>query len=76
MPWFGDRTDFLNGTDANPVSFAEGTIDSSRLGHTHLGTVDQGRHIGGIGITVPDKTATVSGFKNGSSENVATACMI
>src|ERR1035438_3743551 len=43
LRWFGEGPDFLNGTDADPVSLTEGTIDGSRFGHTHFGAVDKKR---------------------------------
>src|ERR1019366_322684 len=52
LRWFGEGPDFLNGTDADPVSLTEGTIDGSRFGHTHFGAVDKKRNIGRIGIAV------------------------
>jgi hypothetical protein len=35
-----ERSDFLNGADADAVGLAEGAIDSTGFGNAHLGTVD------------------------------------
>src|SRR5215469_6697842 len=38
---FGERANFFDRADADAISLAESTIDSTRLGHAHLGPVDQ-----------------------------------
>jgi len=34
------------------VGLAEGAVDGASFGDAHLGAVDQGRDVGGIGVTV------------------------
>src|SRR5713226_2814508 len=57
----GNGPDLLSRTDADPVSFAEGTIDGTSLRHTHLCAVHQRRNVGRIGISVADETLAVGG---------------
>ena len=52
---FGKRADLLDRADADAVGLAQGPVDRPGLGHPHLGAMDQGRHIGGIGIAVADE---------------------
>ena len=53
---FGERPDLLDRTDADAVSLAEGPVDRPGFRHPHLGAVDQGRDIGGIGIPKTDES--------------------
>src|SRR5881227_1684449 len=50
------RSDFFHRADANPVCFAQSTVDGAGLGHTHFRALHEGRHIGWIGIAVTDKS--------------------
>ncbi len=61
---FGKRPDFLDRADADAVGLAQGPVDRPGLGHTHLGAVDQGGDIGGIGIAVADEALAGSRFVN------------
>jgi hypothetical protein len=47
--------EFLDRTEPDAIGFAEGAIDGTSLGDSHLGTVDQGRDVGRIGISVADE---------------------
>jgi hypothetical protein len=62
IEWSGCRgsrspAEFLDRTEADAVGLAEGTVDGSRFGDTHLGAVDQRRDVGRIGIAVADEAA-------------------
>src|SRR5205085_8264211 len=39
------RSDFFHRADANPVGFAQSTIDGAGLGHPHFGTANERRDI-------------------------------
>ena len=60
---FGKRADFLDRADADAVGLAQGPVDRPGLGHPHLGAVDQGRHIGRIGIAVADEAFAILDLK-------------
>jgi len=51
----GGPAEFFDRTEPDAVSLAEGAVDSSSFGHAHLGTVNQGRDVGRIGIPVADE---------------------
>ena len=46
----GQRPDFLDRADTDAVGLAQGAVNRTGLCHSHFGAVDQGRHIGRIGI--------------------------
>src|SRR5207302_7548568 len=48
LRWLGNRTDFLDRADADPVCLAQGPIHSSRLGHAHLSAMHSWRNIVGV----------------------------
>ena len=48
---------FLDRTESDAVGLAEGAVDGASFGDTHLGAVDQGRDVGGIGVAVADEAA-------------------
>ena len=50
--WIRKRPDFLDRANADPVGLAQGAIDGSRLGHTHLGATDERGDIGRVGVAV------------------------
>src|ERR1039458_8724461 len=58
---FSEGADLLDRADANPVSLAQGAIDRTGFGNTHLGSMDEERDIGRIGVTVTDKTGGALG---------------
>ena len=45
----------LNRTDADTVCLSDGPVHRPGLGHSHLGAPDDGRHIGGIGVSIADE---------------------
>jgi hypothetical protein len=49
---FRKRPNLLDRADTDAIGLAQGPVDRPRLGHSHLGAVDQGRHIGRIGVAV------------------------
>jgi hypothetical protein len=53
----GSPAKFLDRTEANPIGLAEGPVDGSGFGDTHLGAVDHGRNVGRIGVAVADEAA-------------------
>src|ERR1700722_630221 len=48
-------TEFLDGAEADAVCLAEGAVDSPGFGDAHLGAVDQGRDVRGIGIAIANE---------------------
>ena len=50
-------TEFLDRAEADAVGLAEGAVDGAGFGDAHLGAVDQGRDVGGIGVAVADEAA-------------------
>ena len=68
---FTKRPDLLDRADADAVGLAQGAVDRPGFGHAHLGAVDQGRHVGWIGIAVTHKARRL-GFVNRSSEDPTT----
>src|ERR1700722_8986012 len=54
--WFSERTDFLNGTDANAIGLAQGSVNGTGLRDPHLGAMDDERDIRGVGVAIADKT--------------------
>jgi hypothetical protein len=46
------RSELLDRANADTVRLAQGTVDGTRFGNPHLGTLDAGRDIGGIGIAI------------------------
>jgi hypothetical protein len=61
--------EFFDRTKADAVGLAEGAVDGTSLGDAHLGAVDQGGDVGGIGIPVADEAARASRFVDGRSED-------
>jgi hypothetical protein len=53
----GSPTEFLDGAEPDTVSLAKSAVDGSGLSDAHLGAVDHGRDVGGIGVSVADETA-------------------
>src|SRR5205814_9696433 len=49
---FSRRSEFFDGADSDPISLAESTIDCPSFCDSHLGAVDERRHIGRISVTV------------------------
>jgi hypothetical protein len=47
--------EFLDRAEPDAIGFAEGAVDGASFGDSHLGTVDQGRDVGRIGISVADE---------------------
>src|ERR1700680_659551 len=48
---------FFDRTESDAVGFAKGAVDGASFGDTHLGAVDQGGHVGGVGVPVADEAA-------------------
>ena len=48
----GSPAELLDRTEPDAVGLAEGAVDCAGFCDAHLGTVDQGRDIGGIGVSV------------------------
>src|SRR5712692_9757221 len=65
--------EFLDRAETDAVSLAQGPVDGAGLGNAHLGAVDQGRDVGGIGVPVTDETFRARGLVNGRLEDPA-AC--
>jgi len=63
-----ERTDFLNGADADAVSFPQGAVDSASFGNAHFGTLDEERDIGRVGIAIANKASTGFGLVHSSLE--------
>jgi hypothetical protein len=59
---FGKRADLLDRADADTVGLAKGPVDRTGLRHAHLGAVDQGGNIGGIGIAKARESSTSPGL--------------
>ncbi|MGC1649305.1 MAG: hypothetical protein WA741_26070, partial [Candidatus Sulfotelmatobacter sp.] len=51
--------DFLDRAETNAVCLPQRAIYRSGLGHSHLGTADERRDIGRIGVTIADKALAV-----------------
>ena len=64
-------TEFLDRAEADAVGLAEGAVDGAGLGDAHLGAVDQGRDVGGIGVAVADEAFRTARFVNGRLEDPA-----
>ena len=58
---FGEGADFFDGTDSDPVGFAQSTVNGASLGDSHLGSLDEKGNIGGVGVAVADKAFAGSG---------------
>jgi len=74
--WCGLRhgregSELLNGAQADAIGFAERAADGSSFGHAHLGSEDQERHVGGIGVAVADVAFRDTGAVNRRFENPA-----
>jgi hypothetical protein len=67
----GGPAKLLDRTEANAVSLAKGTVDGASFGDAHLGAVDQGRDVGGIGVSVADEAAGAGRFVDGSLKDPA-----
>src|SRR6266446_6066183 len=52
----GKPAQLLNGTKPDSISFAERSVDCSRLCDTHLSATDQRRDVGRISVSVTDKS--------------------
>jgi hypothetical protein len=73
--WLGGRRKipkFFNRTEPDSISLSQSPVDGARLRHTHLSATDQRRHIGGIGVSVPDKTPRTRNLVNGCFEDPTT----
>src|ERR1039458_268422 len=64
----GEGTYFLDGADADAIGLAQSSVDSTSFGNTHFGTLDKEGHIGGIGITVTNKTFALRRLVHGGLE--------
>jgi hypothetical protein len=69
----GKRSQFLDRTEADPVSFPQGSVDGSCLGDAHFSPVNHQGNIGGIGVAIANETSRglafiYSGLKNPSVE--------
>src|ERR1019366_4422479 len=58
----GGPAEFLYRTEPDSIGLAEGAVDGTGFGDAHLGAVDQGRDVGGIGVPVADEPARARGF--------------
>jgi hypothetical protein len=63
---------FLDRAKADAVGLAKGAIDGASFGDAHFGAVDQGRDVGGIGVSVAYEAARARGFVDGCSEHPTT----
>src|SRR5262249_42340517 len=66
------RTNFLDRADADPISFAQGAIDGSRLSDAQLRPMHELRYVGRVGISVPSESFTLGGLINRSAKYVTT----
>jgi len=64
-------TEFLDRTEADAIGLAEGAVDGTGLGDAHLGAANQGRNIGGVGVSVTDETFRAEGLIDGRLEDPA-----
>ncbi len=60
--------ELFDGAYADAVRLPQGTVDRTRLGDSHLRTVYLGRDIGGIGVSVADKTFALRRGEDSSLE--------
>jgi hypothetical protein len=58
----GNRPELLDRTKPDAISLAQGAINGSCFCDTHLGPVDQRRHIGGICIAITNEYFRISVF--------------
>jgi hypothetical protein len=47
--------EFFDRTEPDAIGLTEGAVDGASFGDAHLGAVDQGRDVGGIGISISDE---------------------
>src|SRR6202035_5322343 len=65
-----EGADLFYRADADSVGFAQGTVDGTSFGHAHFGTVNQGRNVRRIGITIANESLAITGLKNCAFVNV------
>src|SRR5208283_3841918 len=63
-----ERSELFDTTEPDSVSFSEGPVNGSRFGDTHLGSTDEGRSVGRIGVAVTDEAPRVGPLINDSSK--------
>src|ERR1035437_4467825 len=60
----GEGSDFLSGTDANPIGLSQGTIHRPGFRNSHFCAMDKERDIRRIGVAVTDKAGGTLGRVN------------
>jgi hypothetical protein len=67
----GERTEFFDTAKSDSVGLSKSSVDGPRLGNTHFGATNEGRRVGGIGITVTDEPLRAAGLENYCAEDPA-----
>jgi hypothetical protein len=65
----GGPAGFLYRTEPDSIGLAEGAVDGTGFGDAHLGAVDQGRDVGGIGVPVADEATRLARLVDGRLED-------
>jgi hypothetical protein len=66
-----ERSELFDTAESDSVSFSESAIDGSRLGHAHFGASDEGRRVGGIGVSITDESLRMRRLENCCAEDPA-----
>lgn len=64
LRWLGEGPDFLDRADADSVCLAQGAVHGSGFRDSHFGAVNKERNIGGIGVTITNKSFAIAGLKD------------